>query len=452
MVFTAVPSDAFTAAPQSPMVYQQRHFGFGFGFGLVRPKPHPVLRQWMSSGGGGGTPKTDEMESVAASVALGADVVVTKEVGEPQPPPPKVACVQRSYRCYEWRYQGKTYSINYRVEGPDFVVNNDADDDADDGSQRPRRPPQPVLLVHGFGANVNHFRHQFPALRDAGYRVYAIDLIGFGASDKATDVEYSIDLFVDLLHDFVHAMNERYHHSRPPPHVDEHDSKNVSWIVAGNSIGGLCSLGLAKKLPHHVQGVVLLNCAGGMSGFRYDDVPWWVRPILYLVQNVVLKGDWGHRFFQNFKSPDNVERILRNQGVYRNQTHVNDELLELLLGPSEDEGAATVFLKVFGGDPGPTPESILPDVPCPVLALWGETDPWTPHDKGAHPGTGLVQYHHDFHLEVLPDTGHCPHDERPELVHSFMIPWMEQVQQRYQPPPPSKPLPRQPSSQEDNME
>ncbi|KAL7564148.1 hypothetical protein ACA910_021123 [Epithemia clementina (nom. ined.)] len=139
------------------------------------------------------------MESVAASVALGADVVVTKEVGEggepqPQPPPPKVARVQRWYHCYEWRYQDKTYNINYRVEGPDFVVvNNDDDNDAvNDGSPQQLRPPQPILLVHGFGANVNHFRHQFPALRDAGYRVYAIDLIGFGASDKASDVEYSI--------------------------------------------------------------------------------------------------------------------------------------------------------------------------------------------------------------------------------------------------------------------
>ncbi|KAL7565153.1 hypothetical protein ACA910_021531 [Epithemia clementina (nom. ined.)] len=409
----------------------------------------------MSSGGGGSGTPPKRRNGIRGRVRCigcrrGGDQG-GRQRRQTQPPPPKGARVQRSYRCYEWRYQDKTYNIDYRVEGPDFVVvNNDDDNDAvNDGSPRRLRPPQPILLVHGFGANVNHFRHQFPALRDAGYRVYTIDLIGFGASDKATDVEYSIDLFVDLLHDFVHAMNERYHHR--PPHVDNNnDNKNnnsVSWIVAGNSIGGLCSLGLAKRLPHRVQGVVLLNCAGGMLGFRYDDVPWWVRPILYGVQNVVLKGDWGHRFFQNFKSPDNVECILRNQGVYRNQTHVNDESLELLLGPSEGEGAATVFLKVFGGDLGPTPESILPHVPCPVLLLWGETDPWTPHDKGAHPGTGLVQYHHDFHLQVLPDTGHCPHDERPELVLSFMIPWMEQVQQRYQPPSsPPKQLQSQPSS------
>lgn len=47
----------------------------------------------------------------------------------------------------------------------------------------------PILLIHGFGASVGHFRKNFPALVGEGYRVYAIDLLGFGASDKPKDVE-----------------------------------------------------------------------------------------------------------------------------------------------------------------------------------------------------------------------------------------------------------------------
>ena len=339
------------------------------------------------------------------ALPLGMSELSTTVLEEEQP---KLARIQRSYRCYEWEYKNQTYRINYRVEGPELVQDRD-------------EVPQPLLLVHGFGANVNHFRQNFPVLQDAGYRVYAIDLIGFGASEKA-DVDYSIDLFVDLLHDFVHAMNERYHKHVP---VDD-----ISWIVAGNSVGGLCSLGLARALPHQVQGVVLLNTAGGMSGFRYEDVPWLARPILYFVQNYVLKGEWGNKFFNNFKTAQNVKSILSEQGVYKNKDNVDEELLEILLGPSDDEGASNVFLKVFGGDPGPTPESILPDVKCPILALWGEDDPWVPHQRGIE----LVDYHHDFHLEVLPETGHCPHDDRPDLVHSLMIPWMEKVQERYTPP------------------
>lgn len=47
----------------------------------------------------------------------------------------------------------------------------------------------PILLIHGFGASVGHFRKNIPVLAGEGYRVYAIDLLGFGASDKPKDVE-----------------------------------------------------------------------------------------------------------------------------------------------------------------------------------------------------------------------------------------------------------------------
>jgi len=317
--------------------------------------------------------------------------------------------IQRSFRRFDWQHQNKTYHINYRVEPPTIST-----------------PSKPLLLVHGFGANLNHFRQNIPALQEAGYQVFAIDLIGFGASQKPTDVEYSIELFVQLLHDFVHEMNDRYtNNDRYASYQDD----TVPWMVAGNSIGGLCSLGLAKALPEQIQGVVLLNCATGMSAFRYTDVPLFVRPLLYVMQNVVLKGGVGEWFFEQFRSRDNVQRLLHKGGVYRNAGQVNPELLEILLGPSDDDNAAHVFCNVMGGDPGPRPEQYLTDISCPVLALWGDSDPWVPH----HTARDWHALHTDFDLQVLPDTGHCPHDDRPELVHEAMIPWMQQVVQRYDP-------------------
>lgn len=304
--------------------------------------------------------------------------------------------VQRKYETYLWRHELNEYNINYRVEGP---------------VEGP-----PILLVHGFGANVNHFRHQFPALTGEGYRVYAIDLLGFGASDKPADPPYSIELFVELICDFLHTM-----HSDKP------------WMLAGNSIGGLCSLSVAEKLPKLIQGVVLFNCSGGMTGFRYEDVPWYLRPVLYFVQQVVLGPQFGGRFFANFKTRENVEAILIKQGVYRNPANVDEELLEILLGPSDDEGAQDVFLKTFAGPPGPTPESILPFVQCPILAIWGSADPWTPVDRGMHPGVNFGRYAEDFELQVIPGAGHCPHDECPDEVHARMLPWMKQTRERYQP-------------------
>jgi pimeloyl-ACP methyl ester carboxylesterase len=171
--------------------------------------------------------------------------------------------VRRKYDTFIWLHATNEYNINYRVEGPV------------DGP--------PILLVHGFGANVNHFRYQFPALVKEGYRVYAIDLLGFGASDKPAHEEYCIELFAQLLKDFILTMHN-----------------GVKWIVAGNSIGGLCSLSVSEQIPNVIKGVVLFNSAGGMT-VRYVDVHLLLRPVLYFIQKVVLGPQMGGCFFFQFQ-------------------------------------------------------------------------------------------------------------------------------------------------------
>ncbi|MEL7333814.1 MAG: alpha/beta fold hydrolase, partial [Cyanobacteria bacterium J06560_2] len=42
----------------------------------------------------------------------------------------------------------------------------------------------PIVLIHGFGASIGHWRKNIPVLAAAGHRVYALDLLGFGDSDK----------------------------------------------------------------------------------------------------------------------------------------------------------------------------------------------------------------------------------------------------------------------------
>lgn len=310
--------------------------------------------------------------------------------------------IQREYETYEW--QG--HKINYRVEGSG----------------------PPILLIHGFGANVNHYRHQFPDLVEAGYKVYAIDLIGFGASDKPSDFEYSMEKFAELCADFIRYADDQQVQQQEP------------WVIAGNSIGGLCSLATADLLndeqdeaqQDRVRGCVLFNSSGGMSGFRYEDIPnplGLLHPMLHFFQNVVLGPDFGGRFFENFKTRENVESILKMNGVYGDTTNVDEDLLEILLKPGDDEGASNVFLKVMGGPPGPTPESILPRLrKVPILALWGGADPWCPATGGMHPGNNFGQYHGgDFRLQVLQGVGHCPHDEAPLLVNQEMISWLKEV-------------------------
>jgi pimeloyl-ACP methyl ester carboxylesterase len=53
-----------------------------------------------------------------------------------------------------------------------------------------------------------------------------------------------------------------------------------------------------------------------------------------------------------------------------------------------------VFLKILRAPAGPSPESILPDIRCPIIAIWGQDDPWTPLNTGLHQGDGLTPPSH----------------------------------------------------------
>lgn len=66
---------------------------------------------------------------------------------------------------------------------------------------------QPALvLIHGFGASVYHWRYNIPALVAKGYRVLALDLLGFGLSDKPI-IEYSAETWRDQVQQkFVHLF------------------------------------------------------------------------------------------------------------------------------------------------------------------------------------------------------------------------------------------------------
>ena len=60
---------------------------------------------------------------------------------------------------------------------------------------------KPLFLIHGFGACIGHWQKNIPILAKAGYKVYAIDLLGFGASAKPS-LDYSLELWQEQIKDF----------------------------------------------------------------------------------------------------------------------------------------------------------------------------------------------------------------------------------------------------------
>jgi pimeloyl-ACP methyl ester carboxylesterase len=144
----------------------------------------------------------------------------------------------------------------------------------------------------------------------------------------------------------------------------------------------------------------------------------WGTPILQSILNI---PDIGNFFFEQLAQPKVVRKILLQ--AYHRPEAVSDELIDILMAPAADEGAADVFLKFTGYSWGPLPEDLLPQLSCPAIAIWGAADPWEPIALGRE----LMNVSTVDEFVELPDVGHCPQDEAPELVNPVLVDWIHKL-------------------------
>ncbi|MBW4698955.1 MAG: alpha/beta fold hydrolase [Aphanocapsa lilacina HA4352-LM1] len=260
------------------------------------------------------------------------------------------------------------------------------------------RPGVPLLLVHGFGASTDHWRKNIGPLSEH-HPVWAVDLLGFGRSQKP-NIAYSGELWRDQLRDFTSEII-----GRPP-------------VVAGNSLGGYAALVLAADHPEWVKGLVLINGAGPFSGAPQPNA---FQKLTGEVARGFFCQSWASwLLFQYFRQPSNIRRVLGQ--VYRDQEAVTDELVADIYRPSCDPGAAVVFAAVFQTPQGRYVDELLGSLQRPLLLLWGESDPWMSVDRAKR----FLEAYPSGRLQLIP-AGHCPHDERPELVNAYLSKWAEQI-------------------------
>lgn len=102
--------------------------------------------------------------------------------------------------------------------------------------------------------------------------------------------------------------------------------------------------------------------------------------------------------------------------------------LQIIREPANDEGALDAFVSIVTGPPGPNPVKLMPRISIPVLVLWGDEDPFTPIDGpvGRY-FSSLPSQQSNVSLFVIKGVGHCPHDDRPELVHEKLLPWLSRL-------------------------
>lgn len=99
--------------------------------------------------------------------------------------------------------------------------------------------------------------------------------------------------------------------------------------------------------------------------------------------------------------------------------------LQIIRKPALDEGALDAFVSIVTGPPGPNPVQLMPKITLPLLVLWGDQDPFTPIDGPVGKYfSSLPARLPNVNLFLLEGVGHCPHDDRPDLVHEKLLPWL----------------------------
>src|SRR4051794_3436774 len=250
----------------------------------------------------------------------------------------------------------------------------------------------PVLLIHGLGATKVSFLPTLAALAPR-HRAIALDLPGFGDSDKPIRAGYDAPYFARAVAALLDALD-----------IDRAD-------VVGNSMGGRVSLELALSHPERVRRVGLLA----------PSLPWlkprpWAPYLRFVAPELGL--------IQPAPRPV-VEAVVRRiiPGAQEEWTAAGiDEFLRSYLtarGRAAFYAAArNIYLEEPRGPDGLWTR--LPDLAPPALFVWGRRDRLVPAGFARHVGTALPSARH---LEL--DCGHVPQLERPQQTHTALARFLE---------------------------
>jgi pimeloyl-ACP methyl ester carboxylesterase len=264
----------------------------------------------------------------------------------------------------------------------------------------------PLVLVHGLGSSaaVEFYYNLEPLAAD--HRVFAVDLPGFGRSDKPV-LEYTIELFVKAVNDLM-------------------ASEGVERAaVIGVSMGGRVALGLALESPEKVERLVLVDALGVGTPRRV---------LAYRILLTRGLGELTLRGTARALRQMNPATIRRFWGWYlqrpnRVNTLWSDERIAnhgTLLATPEYRAAYLSALRSISGmrqlRDGVAVEDRLPELRMPTLLIWGRHDHIFPASHAEAARNRIP----NGRVEIFDDSGHTPQMEEPDRFNRLVLDFLRE--------------------------
>ena len=246
---------------------------------------------------------------------------------------------------------------------------------------------EPTVLLHGWGASSYSFRHALTLLPERAIRTIAVDLRGFGLSDKPMRRGwYTLESYAEDLDSVLDAL-----------------ALDRATLV-GHSMGGGIALHYALRRPERVSGLALVNPVG------------LVR--LNLLDLARLSPRWPFRVFDGRMTPRSMIRFILRHIAYGDAGLATAEVVDQYWSPTQLSGfgyAARACVSEF--DWRPIDASRAGSLAVPSVVILGDSDRLVRDAKEAAvrlAGAALYQF----------AGGHCVHEEDPgrvyEVIGSFV--------------------------------
>jgi pimeloyl-ACP methyl ester carboxylesterase len=248
----------------------------------------------------------------------------------------------------------------------------------------------PLVMIHGFLDSHKTWRRNIEAVA-RHHRVYAIDVLGFGSSDRVRDPIYTLKQQAGFLKEFFDSQN-----------IEKAD-------VVGHSMGGAMSLQFAYDFPGSVHKLVLIAPAT----YLYSVLP---RNGLVNVPRPVTRGVLG--IYERMQG----DRANPVRFAYGDPDRITEDSIEIRNRMMHVRGQHDALISMSKSKRESNVPRELHQVDVPTLIIWGEKDRVVP------------KYHAHRHLRELPNArlewvesaGHLPHEEMPDEVNRLLLEFLDE--------------------------
>lgn len=254
-------------------------------------------------------------------------------------------------------------------------------------------PGAPLILIHGIGARASSFmwRRNFDALAH-DFRIYALDLLGFGFSDKPATAPYSADLYVELIADFIREVA----------------GGHATHIIA-SSLSAAYAVRVADEHPELVHSLMLISPTGADS---LRSRPGMTGAAFYgLLQSPVL----GTSFYNAMTSERSIRDYARRQ-LFFNPARATDRFVAHYYATSHLPGAQHAIAAFLSGFLNTDAREAFARLKQPTLLVWGKEDYTNPLAQAAE----HLRLNPQAELKIFDRCRMMPQEEYPEEFNALV--------------------------------